>query len=80
MRILFHDEFEYDNRSSRGMYLLVQIALIMFTVGFSDFIQHYTDFSGAGMAGSGRFPGWRVPTPIPGWQSCRPPADPEEDH
>ena len=32
------------------------------------------------MAGSGRFPGWRIPTPMPGWQACRPPADPEEDH
>ena len=32
------------------------------------------------MAGSGRFPGWRIPTLMPGWQSCRPPADPEEDH
>ena len=32
------------------------------------------------MAGSGRFPGWRVPTPMPGWQSCRQPADLEEDH
>ena len=32
------------------------------------------------MAGSGRFPGWRIPTPMPGWQSCRPPADPAEDH
>ena len=32
------------------------------------------------MAGSGRFPGWRIPTPRPGWQACRPPADPEEDH
>ena len=25
------------------------------------------------MAGSGRFPGWRIPTPMPGWQSCHPP-------
>ena len=32
------------------------------------------------MAGSGRFPGWRIPTPMPGWQACCPPADPEEDH
>ena len=31
------------------------------------------------MAGSRRFPGWRVLTPMPGWQSCRPPAEPEED-
>ena len=26
------------------------------------------------------FTGWRVPTPMPGWQSCHPPAEPEEDH
>ena len=32
------------------------------------------------MAGSGRFPGWRVPIPIPGWQVGQPPAHPEEDH
>ena len=32
------------------------------------------------MAGSGRFPGWKIPTPMPGWQACRPPADPEVDH
>ena len=32
------------------------------------------------MAGSGRFPFWQLPTPMPGWQACRPPADPEEDH
>ena len=32
------------------------------------------------MAGSGRFPGWRVPVPMPGWQAGRPPAYPEEDH
>ena len=32
------------------------------------------------MAGSGRFPPWRIPTPMPGWQACRPPTDPEEDH
>ena len=32
------------------------------------------------MAGSGRFPPWRPPTPMPGWQACHPPADPEEDH
>ena len=32
------------------------------------------------MAGSRRFTGWRVPTPMPGWQSCRPLADREEDH
>ena len=52
----------------------------MFTVAISNFRQHYTDFSGADMAGSGRFPGWRVPTLMQGWQSYRPPADPEEDH
>ena len=57
------------------MYLLVLIALIMFTLGFSDFRRYYTDFGGTEMAGSGRFPGWRIPTPMPGWQSCRPPAD-----
>ena len=32
------------------------------------------------MAGSGRFPPYRLPTPMPGWQACSPPADPEEDH
>ena len=32
------------------------------------------------MAGSGRFPGWRVPIPMPGWQAGRPPAYPEDDH
>ena len=32
------------------------------------------------MAGSGRFPGWQVPIPMPGWQAGRPPAYPEEDH
>ena len=32
------------------------------------------------MAGSGRFPGWRVPIPMPGWQAGRPPAYPDEDH
>ena len=32
------------------------------------------------MAGSGRFPFWQLPTPMPGWQACRPPADLEEDH
>ena len=32
------------------------------------------------MAGSGIFPGWRVPIPMPGWQAGRPPALPEEDH
>ena len=32
------------------------------------------------MAGSGRFPGWQVPFPMPGWQAGRPPAYPEEDH
>ena len=45
------------------------------------YFRSYTkDFGVAEMAGSGRFPGWRVPTPMPGWQSCPPPADPEEDH
>ena len=46
----------------------------------SDFRLYTTDFGSTDMAGSGRFPGWRIPTPMPGWQSCRPPADPEEDH
>ena len=32
------------------------------------------------MAGSGRFPGWQVPIPMPGWQAGRPPAYPEDDH
>ena len=32
------------------------------------------------MAGSGRFPGWRMPVPMQGWQQGRPPAYPEEDH
>ena len=32
------------------------------------------------MAGSGRFPGWRMPVPMEGWQQGRPPAYPEEDH
>ena len=32
------------------------------------------------MAGSGRFPGWRVPILMPGWQAGRPPANPDEDH
>ena len=32
------------------------------------------------MAGSGRFPGWRIPTLMPGRQACRPLADPEEEH
>ena len=32
------------------------------------------------MAGSGRFPGWCMPIPMPGWQAGRPPAHPEEDH
>ena len=32
------------------------------------------------MAGSGRFPGWRVPVPMPGWRPGGPPAYPEEDH
>ena len=62
------------------MYLLVQIAVFMFTIGISDFRRYYTDFGGTEMAGRGRFPGWRIPTPMPGWQLCRPPADPEEDH
>ena len=32
------------------------------------------------MGENGRFPGWRVPIPMPGWQPGRPPAHPEEDH
>ena len=32
------------------------------------------------MAGSGRFPGWQVPIPMPGWQAGRPPAYPGDDH
>ena len=32
------------------------------------------------MGENGRFPGWRVPIPMPGWQAGRPPAHPEEDH
>ena len=62
------------------MYLLVQGVLIMFASGISDFRLYYTDFGGITMAGSGRFPGWRIPTPMPGWQSCHPPVDPAEDH
>ena len=32
------------------------------------------------MGDNGRFPGWRVPIPMPGWHAGRPPAHPEEDH
>ena len=48
--------------------------------GYFCFRQLYTDSSGADMAGSGRFPGWRVPILMPGWQAGRPLANPDEDH
>ena len=32
------------------------------------------------MGENGRFPGWRVPIPMPGWQAGRSPAHLEEDH
>ena len=41
--------------------------LILFNMGMLNFRSYCSDFGWAEMAGSGRFPGWRIPTPMPGW-------------
>ena len=69
-----------DFRKSPTDYLVLGYALVLFEIDISDFRSYCRDFGSAEMAGSGRFLGWWIPTPMPGWQACRPPADPELDH